>query len=382
MAAEKLRVAVVGMRFGESFAPIYRDHPDVGEVAICDTDRAHLDAYGDKFGFANRYYSLDELLKSGEWDAVHLTTPIPLHEEQTVAVLESGRHCACTVPAATTVDGLRRIVAAQEKSGKRYMMMETSVYTFQCLLARQMAANDEFGRIQFLRGAHYQDMEFWPDYWLGLPPMHYATHAIAPLLAVAGARATKVHCFGSGVMRDELHAPYGNPFPVETAIFQLDKENLAAEVTRTLFHTAREYMESFNIYGEKASLEWHMEDEPIVRFDMEALGTQIDNGRGKRISWQRVANQDFSDLLPKEIAHHSVQRVIMDPDNPHLSVIQGGGHHGSHPHMVHEFVRSIVEDRKPWIDVRTAANWTAAGVCAHTSAMNGGEAVEIPDFYT
>jgi len=380
MADKKLRVVVAGMRFGESFAPIYRDHPNVCDVAICDIDRAHADEYGDKFGFAKRFYALDDVLKSDEWDAVHLVTPIPMHEEQAVAVLESGKHCACTVPAAVTLDGLRRIVDATKRSGKNYMMMETAVYTFQCLMARKMAEDGEFGRIQFLRGAHYQDMEFWPSYWMGLPPMHYATHAVSPLLAVSGARAKRVHCFGSGAMREELRARYGNPFPIETAIFQLDRDGLAAEVTRTLFHTAREYMESFNIYGERASLEWHMEDEPLVRFDMESIGTQIKNGRGKRISTRRVPCQDFSHLLPAEITRHSVERVILDPDNPHLSVIQGGGHHGSHPHMVHEFVRSILEGRKPWIDAVTAANWTAAGVCAHISAMNGGEAVDIPDF--
>ncbi|HBM80617.1 MAG TPA: oxidoreductase, partial [Clostridiaceae bacterium] len=45
-----------------------------------------------------------------------------------------------------------------------------------------------------------------------------------------------------------------------------------------------------------------------------------------------------------------------------------------------EFVRSIVEDRRPWIDAVTAANWTAAGICAHESAMHGGDEVIIPSF--
>jgi hypothetical protein len=72
--------------------------------------------------------------------------------------------------------------------------------------------------------------------------------------------------------------------------------------------------------------------------------------------------------------------MVPDPQNPHQSILQGGGHHGSHPHMVHEFVRSIVEGRRAAIDSRTAANWTAAGICAHESAMRGGENVTIPEF--
>ena len=40
MNLSKIRVAVVGLRFGASFVPIYRDHPDVESVAICDLDVA------------------------------------------------------------------------------------------------------------------------------------------------------------------------------------------------------------------------------------------------------------------------------------------------------------------------------------------------------
>jgi hypothetical protein len=42
--------------------------------------------------------------------------------------------------------------------------------------------------------------------------------------------------------------------------------------------------------------------------------------------------------------------------------------------------RSIVEERKPWIDERRAARGTAAGVCAHQSAVKGGKRVEVPAF--
>lgn len=56
------------------------------------------------------------------------------------------------------------------------------------------------------------------------------------------------------------------------------------------------------------------------------------------------------------------------------------GHGGSHPHHVHEFVRSVVERRPPAIDAVAAANWSAAGICAHQSAMGDGEAVGVPRF--
>ena len=381
MAAEKkINVALAGLGFGAEFAPIYIHHPRVESLTICDQDAEVLQTIGDRLEVANRVSSLDEILGNDDIDAVHLVTPIPVHAEQTVAVLKAGKHCACTVPMATKIDDLHAIVAAQRESGKVYMGMETAVYTRRFKYVQDMLKNGEIGRIQFLRGAHYQDMEYWPPYWMGLPPMHYATHAVSPVLALADTQARAVHCFGSGVMRPELHEQYNNPFPIETAIFELEHEPaLAAEVTRSLFHTARGYTESFNVYGERATFEWEqIEDEAPVVFRMNPAAA-ASWGRGNEITVERVNAPDRQDLLPKEIARFT-QRGVYDETHAHLSFLQGGGHGGSHPHLVHEFVSSIVEERQPWPDAMTMAAWTAAGICAHESAMNGGKRIEVPQF--
>jgi predicted dehydrogenase len=375
----KIRVAIAGLRFGAAFAPIYDLHPDVESVGIIDPDTETLREVGERFGIERRHAELDEALSGEDYDAVHLVTPIPLHAQQTLAVLKSGKHCACTVPAATSLDDLRAIVAAQRDSGKNYMMMETQIYAREFLYVQQLHREGAFGRLQFLRGAHYQDMENWPAYWAGLPPMWYATHAVSPLLALADARAAKVHCFGSGYLRPELREPYGNPFPIETAIFRLDREGdpLAMEVTRALFHSARAYSESFNIYGEDATFEWQQLwcDQPVM-FHLSGLGEKP----GPRVTTEeRIDVPDYGHLLPPEIAPFTGHNRDTCPPS-HPARLHGGGHGGSHPHMVHEFVRSIVEGRPAAIDAVRAANWTAAGICAHQSAMVGGEGVEIPSF--
>jgi len=373
---EKLRVALVGLGFGAEFVPIYLHHPQVESLAICDANPELLVEIGDRYEVSERQADLTQILRSADIDAVHLVTPIPLHAEQTVAVLESGKHCACTVPMGTSLADLKAIISAQKRTGKSYMMMETAVYTREFLLVKEMMRRGEIGRVQFLRGAHYQDMENWPSYWMGLPPMHYATHAISPLLTLLQARASHVHCFGSGKMRDELDTPYGNPFPVETAIFKLEGIDVAAEITRTLFHTARAYTESFSVYGEKATFEWpQIEGEDSVVFRMDPL----QSGRGRPVRVERLSAPDRRDLLPPSIQRFT-QRGVYDETNPHQSFLQGGGHGGSHPHLVHEFVGSVVEERIPEVDVVRAADITAAGICAHESAMNEGRAVEIPCF--
>ena len=98
--------------------------------------------------------------------------------------------------------------------------------------------------------------------------------------------------------KKELKAQYGNPYPVETAIFQLEAEDLSAEVTRFLFHCARQYMESFTAYGEDACCEWQMEAEDPLLFRM----SPVEPGQGRLVTGDRPAPPDRADLLP---AHRS-----------------------------------------------------------------------------
>jgi predicted dehydrogenase len=370
-----LRIAVVGLGFGAEFVPIYLDHPDVQSVAICDGNTQRMQAVGARFGVNARFADLNDVIAAPDIDAVHLASAIPDHARHSIAVLKSGKHCACAVPMATTLADLRAIVAARRESGRTYMMMETAAYTRQCLHAQALLRAGEFGALQFLRGAHYQDMEGWPDYWAGMPPMWYATHAIGPLLALSGSRVVKVHCFGSGQMREELRKTYGNPFPIETAIFQLEKPGLCAEVTRSLFQCARPYMESFTVYGENACYEWQAENEDPVLYRM----SPVTPGQRRTPSVERPAPPDRVDALPEALRRY-VRPFVHGKDERNIPMHLGGGHHGSHPHLVHEFISSIVERRASKIDAVTAADWTAAGICAHESAMAGGREVIVPAF--
>lgn len=373
----KITVALVGLGFGAEFVPIYRDHPDVDAVAICDADPGVLQEVGDRFGIAERYASLDEVLAQEHIDAVHLVTALPHHGRESIAVLSAGKHCASTVPMALSIDEMREIVRLQAASGRNYMMMETAVYTREFLHCQELFQAGRFGEVTFAKGSHYQDMEGWPAYWRGLPPHFYMTHAIAPVLRLLGTRATTVRCLGSGRLPDDRAAQYGNPFPAEIAIFELEGSDAAVEVSRTLFQAARSYSEAFAIYGEDYGFEWpQIEGEPPVHFVRAA--DAAGDARATAIDAQRIAAPDRGDLLPAEIAGYTGSSVFAD--GSHASFVQGGGHGGSHPHLVHEFVSSILEERLPAIDAVTAANWTAPGVIAHQSALQGGVPLPVPAF--
>lgn len=377
---KKLNIALVGLGFGGAFVPIYKAHPDVGTVGIFDSDPSVLKKFSQHYSLDKTYHSYEEILQDPYIDAIHLITPIPLHEEQTVQALRAGKHCACTVPMAISIEGIENIIQAVCDTGKTYMMMETSIYTTHFFHVKEMLKNNEFGKIQFVRGAHYQEMEKWPKYWMGLPPMYYGTHAIAPLVMSVGSHITRVHCFGSGVMNKKLYGQYHNPYPIETAIFDFGND-IKGEATRSLFNTAREYTESFNIYGARATFEWQQlenDGNPIIF--RKSSKKSCDTDRNVPIEYERIVPRNREDLLPESIRRFTVKNKYYDETNPQVTFEEGGGHGGSHPHLVNEFIQSILEDRAPWIDLYTAANITAAGICAHKSAMRDGIEIAIPDF--
>jgi hypothetical protein len=113
----KLHIAIVGLGFGREFVPIYLHHPAVASVTICDANPVLVDEVSGLFGLERRTTHFADILAARDIDAVHLITGIPQHAEHTVAVLESGKHCACTVPMATSLADLNRIVNAQRTSG-------------------------------------------------------------------------------------------------------------------------------------------------------------------------------------------------------------------------------------------------------------------------
>jgi hypothetical protein len=185
---------------------------------------------------------------------------------------------------------------------------------------------------------------------------------------MGGAMAEYVSCFGSGKIADALIPKYGSPFAVETAHIKLKGSDLSAEVTRSLFDVARQYIESFDVYGSKMSFEWQLvsNEEPIVHLGGEEA--------------KHSAIKDYAHLLPEAIRGFTTKGVYDMAENRHLSFIQGSGHGGSHPHLANEFLAAVLEDRDPFPNVFESANWTSVGILSHESAMQGGKLIQLPDY--
>ncbi len=368
MAKESVNVAIIGLGFGAEFIPIYQNHPNANMYGICRRNKAELNKVGDAFGVQQRYTKYEDVLADPKVDFVHINSPIPDHAWMSVEALKAGKHVMCTVPMATTIEDCEKIVNLVKQTGLKYMMAETVVYSREFLFIKELYEKGELGKIQYMQASHPQDMEGWPEYWERMIPMHYATHVVSPVLGLVKGRAEYVSCFGAGTINERIAKKSGNSFAVESCHIKIQNSDIAAHIWRFLYDTARQYRESFDVYGTKKSFEWALiEGEEHVIHTAKKPEKEIPS---------RVRVPDYAHLLPEPIRKFT--QAIQD--EKHLSFIQGAGHGGSHPHLVNEYVSALVENRDPWPNAVTSANWTCVGICAHESATKGGALVNLPAF--
>lgn len=355
-ARPKVRIGVVGGNFGLHF--FWADHPESTVTAVCDIREDRLLALKERYRCETGYSDFHELIRDPNVDAVAVFTPAPLHTYQCIQAMEAGKHVVCAVPATCSLEECQQLIDAVHRTGMNYMMAETSYYRYQIIQCRRWAQEGRFGTV-FHAEAEYlheglidlmYDEDGTPDWRHGLPPMHYITHCTGMVIPVMGERLTEVTCIGWGDGHEVLQTNlYGNPFWNETAFFQTEGGRSAR--LSVFWHVATAVVERADFYGDRMSY-----------FMPRAGRVPGFTGHGQPdVGVEEYETPDFWDVMPPEMRRRTP-------------------HGGSHTWITHEFVRSIIEERKPAIDVYEAVAYTAPGFCAHQSALREGERIKIPQF--
>ena len=152
LASKKVRIGIVGGRFGASFQ--FHEHPNCIVEAVSDLREDRRNNLMKTYGCDKSYTSLDLLLKDSKIDAVFLATPAPDHAKHTLACLKAGKHVMCAVPLGMTIEECQEIKEAVLSTGKNFMMAETSVYMQGTITARKLYEEGRFGEI-FSAAAEY-----------------------------------------------------------------------------------------------------------------------------------------------------------------------------------------------------------------------------------
>lgn len=373
----KLSVGIIGLgQFGVHFIDLYRNHPDVGRLALCDIVPERVSKCAARFGITETYGSLDAICNS-DLDALVVITQPWLHAPQAIQAMQSGKHVYTAVPIIMPPSGsgdeilewCDRVIDCTKRTGQYYMMGETTYFRPESVLCRKRGASGEFGQFIFL------EAEYLHDTWLpacnlidvqmartglseaeviragGDVPMHYPTHSTSAPISITGAHMTEVSAQGYVYPDDPFFradSVTGNLFSQEVALFRMSNgaSALITESRRT-GHVAHEGV--VRVIGSAASYEQDTTDE--------YFGKWVD-----KTSSQRIDVREARDPLPEALAADL------------------GGHGGSHAYLVNEFVRACVEERMPAVNAWEAARYVAAGVMAHKSALKDGELFKVPDW--
>ena len=219
----------------------------------------------------------------------------------------------------------------------------------------------ELGKLQFVQASHQQDMDGWPNYWPGLPPMWYATHCVGPVAGLVGQPAEYVSCFGSGTIRKELIAVLRFSLRCRDCARQVPRKRCqCADHPQSLRHGAAVSREHRRLRNE--------EDHRVAADRARAARVaHAPSGRSRR--FRNPSSAPISPAACPRPSRNTRRRGVYDASKKtHLSFTQGSGHGGSHPHLAHEFAMALVEDRDPFPNAVQSANWTCVGLCASVGA--------------
>lgn len=339
----KVRVGLVGYgvcQFAAAFS--FQDHPNVDVVAVSDLIPDRCAGLAKVCRCGKTYPSLEEMVKDEKIEAIFVATDAPSHARHCIEVLKHGKHVASAVPAVYgSLEEADQLLEAVKRSGRRYMMFETSYFHDDLYAMRQMYNAGRLGKIVYAEGEYYHYMaepiDSYKGWRIGLPPQWYPTHSNAYFTGVTGGSFTEVSCMGMPSKIEHLQAGknrYKNPFGTEIALLRTSE-------------------------GGSARM--------AVSWDTPGAGGEMGRIRGEKGTFYGKF-----DGLEKNVP--AVKKPPLPP------AVDPGYHGGSHGYLTEEFVSAILQDREPLIDVAEALNMTVAGIVAHQSALKDGELMKIPQY--
>lgn len=341
----KIKMGIVGYgvcKFGAAFG--LQNHPNVEVVAVSDLFPDRCAELAKVCKCEKTYPSLEELVKDSTIEAVFVATDAPSHARHCMDVMKHGKHVASAVPAAFgSLEEADQLYETVKSTGLNYMMFETTCFHDDCYAMRQIYNGGGFGKMIYTEGEYYhyfgEPLAGYKEWRTGLPPQWYPTHSNGYYTCVTGGSFTEVTCFGMPSIIPHLQAEnnvYKNPFGSEIALFRTSEGGMA-----------------------RMAVSW----------DTPGNGGEMGRVRGQKGSMVKMSFDGISD-----ISKINLTKPALPPG------VDAGGHGGSHGYLGDEFVTSILQNRKPLVNIAWALNMTVAGIVAHQSALKDGERMKIPQY--
>ncbi len=360
MQNKTIKLGVAGLKRGRDIVSDIIGDENIILRAICDKNEKTLSSAKEFFLNEKKltdvlvFDSLEEMLKS-DIDAVIIATDAPLHTQHSIMALEAGKHVLSEIPVAFTLEEAQQLKDAVKRHPElKYMAGENCCFWAFIESWKQMREKGMFGEVVYAEGEYLHagdpdkfDSANYPEsHWrTTLNAIRYSTHQLGPLLYVMDDECVSVSCMEPSAK----YNPYKKGAENGIAIFRTKKGAVIS-----VFICFGAYVgggeNNYALYGTRGSID---------------TGTKTDYTFG--YSYAKLA--DIPGTLYKKMEI---------PVGYALPGEQASGHGGADGKMVRAFVKCILEDTNPPIDIDRGLQMSIPGIIAHESAVQGGALLEIP----
>ena len=402
MKKDKIRIAVIGCgRFAKNFVPLFKAHPEVESVCVCDLIRERAEDYSQKFNVPI-IDSFEEALASKEINSIAIFTQRFKHGKMAIDALKAGKHVYSAVPCSLSIDEIKEIESLVRSTRLTYSMGETGFYRAPAIYCRRLYKEGRFGTFVYGEAQYNHDIrnmeqsfrssggEEWKRY-AGIPPMYYPTHSTAMILStMPGVYATAVSAQGYESKQKDIYGTdgqnlYDNPFANTAMLLKLSNGGVAriSENRNLCWRAPETYISQF--YGTDGSYEYSVANHYLSRWDPDKKGAVILEDVSRELMPKSVIEALKKDHASgvQAIAdgagfheHSPVQRMDLLPES---YKDLPNGHNGTHQYLIDDFCRAYASGKLSPTNIWAVARYNIPGLVAHQSALQGGVLLPVPD---
>jgi len=316
-------------------------------------------------------------------DLIYQCTPWLMHTPVSVYAMKHGKHAACEVPSAVTMEECWDLVNTSEETQRHFMMLENCCYDFFELNTLNMARNGVFGDIYHAEGAYIHDLRWlkfmkeggyynrwrldYSKYHTGDP---YPTHGLGPVAQIMGINrgdrfdyltSVSTNQFGMSLYAKEKFGP-DSPEAQQTYMLGDMNTTIVHSVkgkTIMIQHdttSPRPYSRIHCISGTKGM---------AVKYP-EAMIALEPNAH------EFLKKKDFNELMKKY--EHPLATQIGEKAK------KVGGHGGMDFIMDYRLIYCLRKGLPLDQDVYDAAAWCSIVPLSEESVLKRGNSIDVPDF--
>lgn len=363
---KKMRIGVFGLtRGGVALKPFADSFEETELTAICDFNTELLEKYKKQYPDVKTYTDFDEFISSG-LDGVVLVNYFHEHAEYAIRAMKKGVAVLSETTAAATLGECVDLVETAEATGAKYMLAANCLY-FPAVHAMKAEIESGkhgkvlYGQAEYVHG--HDGHPFTPApvdldnlHWRQTSPScYYNMHTLGPLMYITNTVPVNVMCV-------PLYAP-----EFEKAVGRVRDCPNAMVITKmdngAVFNTT-------GCAGHSPSNKWYR---------ISCTETTLETER---------YNADETNLLIvgcgtnyKKETHGFVSSGVVEQKDYKPRDINIEGHGGIDYWVYYNFVKYLLGEKEPFLDVYRSAALSATGILAWYSALSDSKIYDVPDFH-